>query len=856
VGMFLLLVAHLHLACALCEVKIAGMFQMRRSPASLQREAAARSSFCDRYTGCQPGFENFVSGGNQNSYTMWASDRSRGLNVSYSLYSESSATSNTDSNLAIENIISIIIDKLAVAIVGPNSSSSSKAIHSVAAVYGMPYISYASTSPELSDKVMYPQLFRVCPPDPLQAQAIVAFLVESKFERIVLMNTRDSYGSGGATAVEAAATQAGIKILTKEEFDQGETNTATVQASLKRVKETNPRVIVIFMSEGDAVNMLKEAEMLGMAGPDWTYVCSDGFTRTSFKIHDLSTVAKGFIGFAQTTTYDNTAFKEFNTTWTEKRNRVGNIVTDFRGLSSSGYYTGISTSAMPHNYDFFGEKKNGYANFAYDSMSMLLQAIENLADQGITPCTTSSLLKYRQTLTKALKNTTVSNGITGYVSFDSDQDRAVATYEMFNYDGTAWNRILSWDMKNGFTFADGYNRKNSPVWADGNMGFDNAPQKFKPDNAEPEGNSIYLYAMLGMVPVLAVLFYFVVKRKGEEWAELLRSVLQESLVLSMEVVLNIIDYVTDILSFRYVINTEHHQDLIIPYGIFLILAGLCVLTFTVLAFKEIRAVICGKDKYSIADDIKQHHHVVIAHNRILKDTKKHELEFLLNKAYHGITTEIVALTTAVFEDFPFMIINAVILMREGEVNLFILISFAFNCFICGTTPAMVRELLMNLDTTRRILEMIENAQSKRFSEIVREKENSVCSPKDKDILRPGAAFLGQGSWRSGKRLSSKMMLKALNESKKEIDNIDEKTKSKQRLRQQTLTNGSSIDESKEGSVKDKTGRPKSNFVHGVVQGNSVPMVRPMELETTKPTIQSSNMMSPSSLEKGYVASLD
>eukprot|EP00954_Amorphochlora_amoebiformis_P020880 1342556-Amorphochlora_amoeboformis.AAC.1 len=43
---------------------------------------------------------------------------------------------------------------------------------------------------------------------------------------------------------------------------------------------------------------------------------------------------------------------------------------------------------MPHNYDFFGEKKNGYANFAYDSMSMLLQAIENLADQGITPCTT------------------------------------------------------------------------------------------------------------------------------------------------------------------------------------------------------------------------------------------------------------------------------------------------------------------------------------------------------------------------------------------------------------------------------------------------------------------------------------
>eukprot|EP00954_Amorphochlora_amoebiformis_P029131 1392710-Amorphochlora_amoeboformis.AAC.2 len=126
---------------------------MRRSPAGLQREAAARAAFCDVFPGCSPsgGAFNIGTPSRTSHYRLWGSDNSLGINVTYHLFSESSSTANTDVNRAIEEAIEAVVSRLVVAILGPNSSSSSKGINPISQIFSVPYLSYAATSTELSD---------------------------------------------------------------------------------------------------------------------------------------------------------------------------------------------------------------------------------------------------------------------------------------------------------------------------------------------------------------------------------------------------------------------------------------------------------------------------------------------------------------------------------------------------------------------------------------------------------------------------------------------------------------------------------------------------------------------------------
>lgn len=456
-----------------CSVPIGGIFQFRRSPAGLQREAAARAAFCEFFGACSPGYNNFnPSNPTSNSaYVMWANDTARGLNVTYYVLSESSASSNSDLSEVVKEAIELILNNMCVAFLGPNSSSTSKAASPLATVYKPPHISYAATSSELSDKATYPQFFRTPPSDSGQARGIVAFIKHIGWTNLCVINSLDTYGATGAAAVVSEAKAEGLTVATQQEFFAGETSATTLQGHLQKIQATNVRIVVVFMLDQDAINMLKQAIAMQMYGKGWVWISSDSFTGIDFATHGIDAVGPGFIGLDQAAGYTNAVNTAFQVRWNATYNRPNKIITNYRSLSST--YTGLSTAGNPINYASYGSTFNSYAYFSYDAMLILLTAIRNLADKGSTPCT-HTLEDYRTNLTAELRNTSVS-GLTGTVSFNSKQDRDIAFYDARNFDGTSWSTWSTWSASSSFAYASGLSASNAPQWASGDRGTGNAP---------------------------------------------------------------------------------------------------------------------------------------------------------------------------------------------------------------------------------------------------------------------------------------------------------------------------------------------------------------------------------------------
>eukprot|EP00439_Symbiodinium_sp_Y106_P069793 s542_g12.t1 len=96
-----------------------------------------------------------------------------------------------------------------VGLVGSALSSVSMPVATVAAVSSVPQISYASTSPVLSNKDTYPFFLRTVPPDNLLAIALWSWILVFNVPLVTVIYTMEAFGSGMFSSLETLARQAG-----------------------------------------------------------------------------------------------------------------------------------------------------------------------------------------------------------------------------------------------------------------------------------------------------------------------------------------------------------------------------------------------------------------------------------------------------------------------------------------------------------------------------------------------------------------------------------------------------------------------------------------------------------------------
>ncbi|XP_013382155.1 metabotropic glutamate receptor 2-like [Lingula anatina] len=97
-----------------------------------------------------------------------------------------------------------------VGVVGGSSSTVSIYVANLLQLFKVPQISYASSSPDLSDKKRFPYFQRTVPSDANQARAIVELLTHNKWTFISALYLDNHYGRGGFSELEKRAEDAGI----------------------------------------------------------------------------------------------------------------------------------------------------------------------------------------------------------------------------------------------------------------------------------------------------------------------------------------------------------------------------------------------------------------------------------------------------------------------------------------------------------------------------------------------------------------------------------------------------------------------------------------------------------------------
>jgi branched-chain amino acid transport system substrate-binding protein len=156
-----------------------------------------------------------------------------------------------------------LADAGVVAVAGAACSGASMGANSVLSAAGIPMISYASTSPALSDATAYPHFYRIVPSDALQGEAVADMIMASGAMNTAIVHMTNDYGAGLADSV---ATNLGSDhVCTQLGYDQE--TTTDFQSAVQAVIEAGCDSVFLGSYSADGADIVETMAVMGAAIP-------------------------------------------------------------------------------------------------------------------------------------------------------------------------------------------------------------------------------------------------------------------------------------------------------------------------------------------------------------------------------------------------------------------------------------------------------------------------------------------------------------------------------------------------------------------------------------------------------------
>ncbi|XP_041955224.1 glutamate receptor, metabotropic 6a [Alosa sapidissima] len=182
-----------------------------------------------------------------------------------------------------------------VGVIGASASSVSIMVANVLRLFEIPQISYASTSPELSDHNRYDFFSRVVPPDSYQAQAMVDIVKAMGWNYVSTVASEGNYGESGVDAFIQISREAGGLCIAQSIKIPRDPKPGEYDKAIKRLMETsNARGVIIFASEDDIKRVLDAAKKANLTG-HFLFVGSDSWGAKISPILDQEDMAEGAV---------------------------------------------------------------------------------------------------------------------------------------------------------------------------------------------------------------------------------------------------------------------------------------------------------------------------------------------------------------------------------------------------------------------------------------------------------------------------------------------------------------------------------------------------------------------------------
>ena len=306
----------------------------------------------------------------------------------------------------------------------------------VASVYGISQLSYASTSPLLSNKRNYPHFTRLTPSSVGQVHAIAGTIQHySEIQRfgwndIAIISTVDEYGTGLSTElINVVDNIQAINVKTYRQYlSTSLTGFVDYSTELAEIKKSSVRVIVAFIFD-EWEPLVKEANEIGLIGESYAWFVSDFVVGVSFTDEEAALLSRGLIG----------SFQHFPQT-----EKAQQFALRWAALDAVAFPT-AGAEYPPTPYVFL----------EYDMMITAALAVDTMDKMG--------KLDANDTIPAELWDSVIRNvtfeGISGDIIIDGNGDR-VAPYSLLYFQP----ETREWLLSGVWSEYDGYAHENDVTW--------------------------------------------------------------------------------------------------------------------------------------------------------------------------------------------------------------------------------------------------------------------------------------------------------------------------------------------------------------------------------------------------------
>ena len=171
------------------------------------------------------------------------------------------ADSGCDGTMA-QSAAQSLVDAGVAAVAGAACSGASMGANAILSAAGIPMISYASTSPALSDATAHPHFFRIVPSDALQGQAAADMIAAGGVSNTAIVHMTNAYGAGLADAV--AANLGADNVCLQSGYEETTTDFA---AAVQAVMDAGCDSVFLGSYSSDGAMIVETMAVMGAAIP-------------------------------------------------------------------------------------------------------------------------------------------------------------------------------------------------------------------------------------------------------------------------------------------------------------------------------------------------------------------------------------------------------------------------------------------------------------------------------------------------------------------------------------------------------------------------------------------------------------
>ena len=271
-----------------------------------------------------------------------------------------------------------------VGIVGPSASQVSIPSAGLGQLFKMPQVSYASSSPDLSDKERYGYFRRTIPPDTFQAQAIIDLLLHFNWTLVSIVYSSNSYGVHGRDEINSLVMDHDICV----DVDQGIGNDwsqVEYRELAERLTQSGANVVIGFFTSSYAERLFSIFRSLTQVR-QLTWIASDAWSDSTSVIQEYGNSLTGFLGVSAYNNYVEDFQAYFSNLSIESNQRNAWFPGYFAFLADCNLIDGEcnNTTSIPH-LDNYAYEQNSYVPLIIDAVYTFAHALHQYLLENCDP---------------------------------------------------------------------------------------------------------------------------------------------------------------------------------------------------------------------------------------------------------------------------------------------------------------------------------------------------------------------------------------------------------------------------------------------------------------------------------------